>query len=84
MKRTSLQELIDQTGLKFDVLVADCEGFLEQFFDENLYYIPNFKVIMFERDYPHRCNYHKIESFLVNVGFKCINQVGDMHVVYAK
>lgn len=84
ISRTSLQALIDKTGLHFDVLVADCEGFLEQFFDENTYYIPNFKIIMFERDYPHICNYQKIENYLIKLGYKCINQMGDMHVVYAK
>lgn len=82
--KISLDELIKQTGLNFDVLVADCEGFLEQFFDENLNYINQFRVIMFERDYPHRCNYGKIENYLISLGFKCVNQMGDMHVVYAK
>ncbi len=84
INKITLDELIKKTGLHFDVLVADCEGFLEHFFDENLNYIPHFKVIIFEKDYPHRCNYHKIESILISLGFKCINQMGDMHVVYSK
>jgi FkbM family methyltransferase len=82
--KITLQKLIEQTGLNFDVLVADCEGFLEQFFDENWDYINNFKVIMYERDYPHRCNYNKIENYLTSLGFKCVNQLGDMHVVFSK
>ena len=84
VQNISLTQLIQKTGLNFDVLVADCEGFLEQFFEENRDYIPNFKVIMFERDYPNRCNYAKIETYLLSLGFKCINQLGHMHVVYSK
>lgn len=84
LKKISLKDLINDTGLKFDVLVADCEGFLEQFFEENKEYIPNFRIIMFERDYPYRCNYQKIENDLRSIGYKCINQSGDMHVVYSK
>lgn len=81
---TSLEVLIQETGLNFNVLVADCEGFLEQFIFENVEHINNFRIIMFERDYPHRCNYHKIETYLIELGFKCVNAVGDMHVVYSK
>lgn len=82
LKRISLEELIKSSGLKFDTLVADCEGFLEQFFDENRDYIPNFRIVIFERDYPYKCNYHKVESYLRELGFVCINQGSDMHVVY--
>ena len=84
LTKITLHDLIEQTGLNFNVLVADCEGFLEQFFDENIDYFSNFKVIMFERDYPHRCNYPKIESHLVSIGFKCVNILSNMHVVYLK
>lgn len=80
----SLEQLMIDTGLKFNTLVADCEGFLEQFIFENINDIPQFKVIMFERDYPYRCNYPRIEKLLIDLGFQCVNQVGDMHVVYSK
>jgi FkbM family methyltransferase len=84
LKTTTLEQLMIDTGLTFDTLVADCEGFLEQFIFENENYISNFKVIMFERDYPYRCNYPKIENLLRQLGFQCVNAVGDMHVVYSK
>jgi len=32
---SSLDEIKNKYGLQFNVLVADCEGFLERFFDEN-------------------------------------------------
>lgn len=84
IKTITLDTLMSETGLQFNTLVADCEGFLEQFIFENEEHIKNFRIIMFERDYPHRCNYHKIETYLIQLGFKCVNQVGDMHVVYSK
>ena len=42
IKTWSLQDIIKKTNLKFNCLVADCEGCLETFFKENLNYISNF------------------------------------------
>ena len=47
-------------GLKFNVLVADCEGFLEIFLDENPKLYDDLRMIIFEADYPEKCNYEKI------------------------
>lgn len=65
----TLEDVETSTGLVFDTLVADCEGFLEQFFDENPKMYSQLKLVMFEKDEPHRCNYAKIESNLVAHGF---------------
>lgn len=54
----------------FNVLVADCEGFLETFFDENPEILDNLRLLIFEADYPDKCNYNKIKLLLVNKGFK--------------
>jgi hypothetical protein len=35
----SLDEITNKYNLKFNVLVADCEGFLEIFFDENPFFM---------------------------------------------
>jgi FkbM family methyltransferase len=53
---------------KFNVLVADCEGFLEQFFDENPELYDDIRLIIFEADYPNKCNYKKIKENLKNKG----------------
>jgi len=45
---------------KFNVLVADCEGFLEVFFNENASFYDDLRLIIFEADYPEKCNYEKI------------------------
>jgi FkbM family methyltransferase len=59
-----LDEIINKYGLTFNVLVADCEGFLEVFFDENPNFYDNLRLIIFEADYPEKCNYDKIKKTL--------------------
>jgi FkbM family methyltransferase len=70
--RISLEDLIYQCGFNFNVLVADCEGFLERFIDENPAFLPDLRLIVFEEDYPEKCNYHKIKQLLEDLGFICI------------
>ena len=60
----SLKEIQDTYDLSFNVLVADCEGFLESFFDENPDFPDTLRLIIFEADYPEKCNYTKIRSIL--------------------
>jgi FkbM family methyltransferase len=65
---------------KFNVLVADCEGFLENFFDENNELYDELTTIIFEEDYPEKCNYKKIKLNLINKGFDQIVRMGEQHV----
>lgn len=74
MERCSLEELQQNTGCKFNVLVADCEGFLEQFYDENTWFFSQLRLIIYERDAPQRCDYKKIESALESLGFQQIQK----------
>lgn len=67
VKICSLLELEKSYGLKFDVLVADCEGFIGQFVEEND--MSQFKVIILEKDQCHMCDYDKVENSLSSVGF---------------
>ncbi len=66
----SLNEIKQQFNINFNVLVADCEGFLEEFFDENPTFYDNLRLIIFEADYPQKCNYDKIRNTLANKNFK--------------
>lgn len=68
----SLQDLQVTTGLKFNVLVADCEGFLETFLDENSFLYDQLDLIIFECDRPDVCDYSKIKSNLVANNFKLL------------
>ena len=65
----SLNQIKQQYNLNFNVLVADCEGFLEIFFDENPEFYDNLRLIIFEADYPEKCNYDKIKNTLLNKQF---------------
>ena len=65
----SLDQIKEKYNLEFNVLVADCEGFLETFFNENPECYKKMRLIIFEADCPHKCNYDKIRSLLKDDGF---------------
>ena len=65
----TLERIEQDYGRKFNVLVADCEGFLETFFDENPDFYDALRLILFEADYPNKCNYVKIRNTLHEKGF---------------
>ena len=69
----TLDEVKKKYNLKFNVLVADCEGFLEVFFDENPNFYNDLRLIIFEADYPDKCNYNKIREALIKYNFKAIS-----------
>jgi len=68
----SLEDIETQYNLKFNTLVADCEGCLERFFDENPKLYSELKLIIMEEDQPDKCNYGKIKRNLNSNGFKLI------------
>ena len=67
-----LERLPDGTTKPFTVLIADCEGFLEVFFDENPKLIESdLELVIFEADRPDLCDYAKIRAALRQNGFAC-------------
>jgi FkbM family methyltransferase len=68
----TLSEIQNKYMLNFNVLVADCEGFLEVFFDENPSFYKQIRLIIFEADYPEKCNYEKIRYNLRLNNFVCL------------
>ena len=75
----TLDDIQEKYKLTFDVLVADCEGFLEQFFDENPTFCDGLRLLLFEADYPNKCNYEKVRAMLRNKGF-VMKQEGHQNV----
>jgi FkbM family methyltransferase len=65
----TLNEIEEKYNLKFNTLVADCEGFLETFFDQNPEFYKQIKLIIFEKDCPKVCDYKKIKQNLIAHGF---------------
>lgn len=70
----SINEIEDKYGVKFNTLIADCEGCLERVLNENN--ISNIRKILFETDRPDSCNYEKVYSFLTENEFKNVYQSG--------
>lgn len=68
----TLEEIEEKYSLKFNTLVADCEGFLETFFDENPKMYKELNLIIMEKDFASKCNYPKLEKELAANGFKQI------------
>jgi FkbM family methyltransferase len=66
----TLAEIEKKYGLHFNTLVADCEGFLCDFFEENPHFYDQLELIIFEKDNPKMCNYNKIKKTLEEKGFK--------------
>ncbi len=58
----------------FTALVADCEGFLEIFFEENPTFASKLRCILFEADYPNKCNYTVVRNHLSAAGLKEIKR----------
>jgi FkbM family methyltransferase len=78
----TVNEIEQKFNLKFNTLVADCEGFLEIFFDENPQMYEQLNLIMFEKDCPNICNYNRIIENLKLHRFR--NLVSGFHEVWKK
>jgi hypothetical protein len=57
----------------FNVLIADCEGAIEQFYDENKNLFKGLRLILLEKDRPNHCNYDRIFKEWREAGFKQID-----------
>jgi FkbM family methyltransferase len=66
----TLDEIQKKYNLDFNVLVADCEGYLETFLDENPNFLSKLRLVIFEADGSERCNYERIRFLLKNSNFK--------------
>lgn len=65
----SVETIESQYGLMFDTLVADCEGFLGEFFEEHPHLYQQLKTVIFEADYPQKCDYESLRTNLLKNGF---------------
>ena len=71
----TLEEIQEKYNIKFNCLVADCEGFLEQFFKENPKILEQLDTVMFEADLWQRCDYGFVRGVLELSGFKVTDQL---------
>jgi FkbM family methyltransferase len=78
----TFEEIEKTYNLKFNTLVVDCEGCLEDFLNENPDILKQIKLVMFEKDYPKKCNYNKIFDKLRKNKFERL--VTGFHEVWKK
>tara|TARA_Y100000389_G_scaffold160617_1_gene162831 strand:- start:5097 stop:5753 length:657 start_codon:yes stop_codon:yes gene_type:complete len=79
IKNMSLEDLSVTYDIKFDCIVADCEGFFCDFVDENHEAIKNMRVIIYEQDgipWPMFMEkYKNLDVTLASYGFKRIHTI---------
>lgn len=77
----TLTKLLKKVGFQPNVLIADCEGCLCDFMDENPDFISQLRMVMFESDYPDKCSYEvKVAGKLLAENFTNKESWGDQHV----
>jgi len=69
VKSYTLEEVQEMYGLKFTTLVADCEGFLGTFFEENPWMYDQLNTVLYEQDNTEICDYELIADNLKKHGF---------------
>ena len=78
IKTYSLHQIQDIK--KINVLFADCEGCLEKFIDEYEGFLKQLRLIIYEADQGHLCDYKKIKKILLNNNFKNVEVNGQNYV----
>jgi len=62
-----IREMVD---MPFTALVADCEGCIEHFLNENTEILKTLRIILLEEDMPDKCNYPAVKKLLEEYHFK--------------
>ena len=63
-------ESFDLPDVPFNTLILDCEGYMESFYNENKeLFSSTLKKIIFECDYPEKCDYNFLLKELGSLGF---------------
>jgi FkbM family methyltransferase len=68
------QQFKNMYPLKFNVLIADCEGCFYEFILMLGNDLNNYNKIIYEEDQPEICNYSKVKQHLISYGFKLIEE----------
>ena len=71
-------------NIDFNVLVVDCEGALENFYNENKDFFKQLRLILFERDRKDDCDYEYLENEFLKLGFKKESRAYCEHIVMFK
>ena len=69
----TIEEIEKVYGMTFDCLVADCEGFMEQFVRDNEDFVRRLEMITYEEDQGSWCDYNYVYEKLRSFGFVCVH-----------
>jgi hypothetical protein len=75
IKNITHKEFFNTWKQKFNVLVADCEGCLCEFFNQNENILKQLEMIIFEMDNEQLCDYNKIYILLEKYNFILIDWI---------
>ncbi len=70
----SFEAIRKMVSKPFTTLVADCEGCIEPFLDENEAILQTLDTVIMEEDQPHKCNYGKVQGLLQKYNFKVVER----------
>lgn len=77
VKTITYSQLKKKYGIRFNVLVADCEGALYYIFKDDERMLDDVNLIITENDYHHRDQYEDVRSKFISHGFKLVyNKAG--------
>lgn len=71
---------ISDFNIDFNVLVVDCEGAFENFYNENKDFFKHLRLILYERDRKEHCDYDYLEKEFLGMGFKKVNHPSAEHI----
>ena len=74
-----LYDIQKDLNLKFNVLIADCEGCLCDFLFEYEFILKQLRMIMYEKDGEDICDYNKVITLLKKYNFKLVKKSFDSH-----
>jgi len=83
VRNYTLDDIKRKYNIEFNCLVADCEGFLEQFLRENPDFAKGIDTAIVEYDGADRCNYDYVKQVFVDNGLQCIVD-GGVHAVWVR
>ena len=73
----SLQQLTKQYNVKFNTLIADCEGCFPTFVRDNPDFVKQLDLILLERDQATPEAYAFVDDFLSNNGFMLVDSLNN-------
>lgn len=68
----SFEQVKGMVNKPFTVLVADCEGCIEQFLNENTEILQTLRLILLEEDQGDKCDYKAVKKLLNDYNFTAI------------